>query len=325
MTESEGKVVRVTLEAPENPKGQRLDQLLAQELGDFSRSRLTQWIKTGFVLVEGRKAKPSAKVFGGETITVEATLEDQIDDQAQPLALDLIHTDPHFFVVNKPAGLVVHPAAGHADGTMLNALLNLDPDLKQLPRAGIVHRLDKDTSGLLVVARTLAAHSSLVRQLEARAVTREYWTMVYGALVSGDTVDLPLGRHPVDRKRVAVCDDGKPAITHYRLLRRFMSFTELTVKLETGRTHQIRVHLSHQRWPIVGDQIYGGRFRPPAGASENLLDVLRGHRRQALHARCLAFDHPQTSERVSFEAPLPDDLSRLSQAVAADPSQQVDG
>ncbi|MFK7955766.1 MAG: 23S rRNA pseudouridine(1911/1915/1917) synthase RluD [Lysobacterales bacterium] len=325
MTDKEAKVVRATLEAPENPKGQRLDQLLAQQLGDFSRSRLTQWIKQGFVQVEGRPAKPSAKVFGGEAITVEATLQDQIEDHAQPLELDLIHSDPHFFVVNKPPGLVVHPAAGHADGTLLNALLNLDAELKQLPRAGIVHRLDKDTSGLLVVARTLTAHASLVRQLEARSVKREYWALVYGALVSGDTVDLPLGRHPVDRKRVAVRDDGKPAVTHYRLLNRFMSFTELTVRLETGRTHQIRVHLSHQRWPIVGDQVYGGRFRPPAAAGDNLLEVLRGHRRQALHARTLAFDHPGSGDRVSFDAPLPDDLMRLSQAVASDPGQRLDG
>lgn len=318
-------VVRATLQAPQNPAGQRLDQLLAAELSEYSRSKLSQWIKQRFVLVDGEGVKPSVKLFGGESITVAATLEDQIEDQPQSLELDLIHADPEFFVVNKPPGLVVHPASGHADGTLLNALLNLDPDLKQLPRAGIVHRLDKDTSGLLVVARTLTAHACLVRQLEAREVSREYWTMVYGKMVSGDTIDLPLGRHPVDRKKVAVRDDGKTAITHYRLLRRFAAFTELTVRLETGRTHQIRVHLSHRRWPIVGDQLYGGRLRLPAGAGEELIEVLRGLRRQALHARRLAFDHPQTQQRVSFEAPLPEDLVQLSQAVAADSSQQLDG
>ncbi len=312
------------LTAADNPAGQRLDQLLADALPDFSRSKLSQWIKQGHVQVDGARAKPSQRLYGGEAVSVDAPLENQVDDRPQSLDLDLVHTDEHFFVVNKPPGLVVHPAAGHADGTLLNALLHRDEALKKLPRAGIVHRLDKDTSGLLVVARTPIAHSSLVRQLEERTVSRRYWTLVYGRLVSGGTVDLPLGRHPVDRKKMAVREDGKAAVTHYRVLRRFKSFSELSVKLETGRTHQIRVHLSQQRFPIVGDRQYGGRLRSPAGAGEGLLNALNSLRRQALHAVRLAFDHPASGDRVSFEVPLPDDLAALARAVADDPAQQAD-
>lgn len=312
------------LTAQENPAGQRLDQLLAKALPDFSRSKLAQWVKQGHVRVDDTRAKPSQRLYGGEVVIIDAPLENQIDDRPQSLELDLVHADPHFFVVNKPPGLVVHPAAGHADGTLLNALLHRDDALKKLPRAGIVHRLDKDTSGLLVVARTPAAHSSLVRQLEERTVSRRYWTLVYGRLVSGGTVDLPLGRHPVDRKKMAVREDGKPAVTHYRVLHRYKNFSELSVQLETGRTHQIRVHLSHQRFPIVGDRQYGGRMRSPAGAGDALLDALSGLRRQALHAVRLAFDHPGSGERVSFEVPLPADLTMLAKAVAGDPAQQAD-
>lgn len=313
-----------SLTAPPSPAGQRFDQVLAQLLPDHSRARLTRWIKEGFVTLNGAKVRPAQKVYGGEAIVVAAPEESPLPDPAQPLTLTLVHEDEQLIVVDKPAGLVVHPAAGHADGTLLNALLNHDPQLRDLPRAGIVHRLDKDTSGLLVVARTLKAHTHLVRQLQAREMGREYWALVYGRLIAGDCVDEPIGRHPTDRKKMAVRPEGKPAVTHYRIEQRFADLTGLSVRLETGRTHQIRVHLSHRRFPIVGDPVYGGRLRVPAGASDSLRDALSALRRQALHARNLTLVHPASEATMTFTSPLAPDLATLLAVLADDAGQRVD-
>ncbi|SIT66698.1 ribosomal large subunit pseudouridine synthase D [Ectothiorhodosinus mongolicus] len=297
---------------PEDFSGQRLDSVLAQLFSDYSRSRLQQWIQAGEVLLDGRTPRVRDKVLGGEQVLIDAAQDVAVsEDVAQPLPLDLIYEDEHLLVIHKPAGLVVHPAVGHPQGTLVNALLHYAPELASLPRAGIVHRLDKETSGLLVVARTLRAHTDLVRQLQARSVSREYLALVQGEMISGGTVDEPIGRHPVDRKRMAVVANGREAITHYRVEQRYSGFTLLRVKLETGRTHQIRVHMAHIRYPIVGDPTYGGRLRLPAGLSEAAITQLQQLRRQALHAARLGLVHPETGEALVCEAPLPDDFAQL--------------
>jgi 23S rRNA pseudouridine1911/1915/1917 synthase len=243
---------------------------------------------------------------------VDVELETAVGWQAQDIALDVVYEDSAILVLNKPAGLVVHPAAGHAQGTLVNALLAHAPELAQLPRAGIVHRLDMETSGLLVVARTLQAHHHLVDELQARTVKREYCAVCIGAMTGGGTVDAPMGRHPRLRKKMAVlAAGGKPAITHYRVAQRFGHHTRITVNLETGRTHQIRVHLAHRHYPLIGDPLYGGRPRIPKGASDRLIDTLRQFPRQALHARALGFIHPTTGEPVEFECSLPEDMLAL--------------
>jgi 23S rRNA pseudouridine1911/1915/1917 synthase len=236
-------------------------------------------------------------------------------DAPEAIDLNLLAEDPEFFVVNKPAGLVVHPGAGNRTGTLVNALLHRDPSLAGLPRAGVIHRLDKDTSGALVAARTLTAHHTLTKAMAAREIRREYLTLVFGKVISGGTIDAPIGRHPTDRIRMAVIEDGKPAVSHYRVVERFGAHTLLRVALETGRTHQIRVHMAHLRWSIVGDPLYGGSLRLPAGASETLKDALRGFKRQALHAETLVFAHPVTGEEVRNSAPLPDDMRQLLQVL----------
>lgn len=291
--------------------GKRLDQALPLLFPDFSRSRLQQWIKQGLVTLDGKVCRPRDKVSGGETVDLEALLEDQVECCPQNIPLDLVYEDDQIIVVNKPVGLVVHPAPGNPDGTMQNALLYHDPELIQLPRAGIVHRLDKETSGLLVVARTIGAHRFLVEKLQAREFEREYHAIVTGVMTAGGTVDEPIGRHPIHRTRMAVVFNGKPAVTHYRVLERFRAHTYVKVKLETGRTHQIRVHLAHIRYPLVGDPVYSGRLRLPAGASEQLKDELRKFKRQALHARRLGLVHPGTGEWMEWEAPVPEDMESL--------------
>lgn len=291
--------------------GKRLDQVLPLLFPDFSRSRLQQWIKQGLVTLDGKVCRPRDKVSGGEKVDLEALLEDQVECRPQNIPLDLVYEDDQIIVVNKPVGLVVHPAPGNPDGTMQNALLYHDPELIQLPRAGIVHRLDKETSGLLVVARTTGAHRFLVEKLQAREFEREYHAIVTGVMTTGGTVDEPIGRHPIHRTRMAVVFNGKPAVTHYRVLERFRAHTYVKVKLETGRTHQIRVHLAHIRYPLVGDPVYSGRLRLPAGASEQLKDELRNFKRQALHARRLGLVHPGTGEWMEWEAPVPEDMESL--------------
>jgi 23S rRNA pseudouridine1911/1915/1917 synthase len=302
----------------EGQAGRRLDQVLAELFADYSRSRLQRWIRDGRVTLDGKPCRAKEKVWGGETIRLQPVMEEEVDAKAQAIPLDILFEDETLLVVNKPAGLVVHPAAGNPDGTLLNALLHHQPHLSQLPRAGIVHRLDKETSGLLVVAKTLQAQTSLVAQLQARSVKREYRAIAQGVMTAGGHIDEPIGRHPVNRLKMAVIDSGKPAVTHYRVLERFRAHTYLRVNLETGRTHQIRVHLAHIRHPLLGDPLYGGHLRLPAGASEPLRTALRQFHRQALHALRLALQHPQSGEIMSWEAPLPDDMQRLLVLLAED-------
>lgn len=300
-----------TRRIPESCAGLRLDQALAELFPDYSRSRLQAWIKAGDATVEGLPARPKEKVAGGETVTLTVRLADAVDDAPQAIPLQIVHEDEHLLIVDKPAGLVVHPAAGHRDGTLVNALLHHAPELARLPRSGLVHRIDKDTSGLLMVARTLVAHKFLVEHLQAREIEREYLAVVHGSMTGGGTVDAPIGRHPVDRKRFAVREGGREAVTHYRIAERFVHHTLLRLKLETGRTHQIRVHLAHIRHPLVGDPAYGGRPRLPAGAGAELIETLRAFRRQALHAARLGLVHPVRGEFLSWESPLPEDMANL--------------
>ncbi|QBQ53561.1 23S rRNA pseudouridine(1911/1915/1917) synthase RluD [Nitrosococcus wardiae] len=296
---------------PPELAGKRLDQALACVFPAYSRSRLQQWIKQGQVKVNNALARPRDTVRGGEWVVLVAETETAVVWQAQPLPLEIVYEDEAIIVVNKPAGLVVHPAAGNRDGTLVNALLNHAPELAEIPRAGIVHRLDKDTSGLLVVARTLAAHHGLVQQLHARQVTRQYRAIVVGVMTGGGTIKAPIHRHPVDRKRMAVVPTGKPAITHYRVWARFRAHTDVACRLETGRTHQIRVHLAHSGYPLLGDPAYGKRLHIPRESGEELTTALRHFKRQALHAARLGLLHPQRKQAMSWEAPLPEDMSTL--------------
>ncbi|KFN43266.1 hypothetical protein N790_02550 [Arenimonas malthae CC-JY-1] len=292
--------------------GRRFDQVLAELFPDFSRSRLSEWIKSGDALLDGRLVKPKEAVRGGEPITLSVRMEVETDAQPEDIPLDILYEDEDVLVVNKPAGLVVHPGAGNPRGTLVNALLNFDARLAELARAGIVHRLDKDTSGLMVVARTLRAHTSLVEQLSGREVHRQYLAVVQGTMVAGSTVNEPIGRHPTDRVRMAVVKEGgRDAVTHYRVREKFRAHTLVECRLETGRTHQIRVHMAYVRHPIVGDPLYGGSYRQPKAATEALAARLQGFRRQALHAEKLTFRHPATGEPVTTEAPMPEDMLGL--------------
>ncbi|HHK2410007.1 TPA: 23S rRNA pseudouridine(1911/1915/1917) synthase RluD, partial [Pseudomonas aeruginosa] len=264
--------------------------------------------KDGRLTVDGAVLRPRDIVHSGAQLVLEAEQEAQGEWLAQDIELEIVYEDEHILVIDKPAGLVVHPAAGHQDGTLLNALLYHVPDIANVPRAGIVHRLDKDTTGLMVVAKTLEAHTKLVAQLQARSVSRIYEAIVIGVITSGGTIDAPIGRHGVQRQKMAVVDAGKVAVSHYRVLERFRAHTHTRVKLETGRTHQIRVHMSHIGYPLVGDPVYGGRFRIPPVASQTLVQTLREFPRQALHARFLELDHPATGVRMKWESPLPEDF-----------------
>ena len=312
--------IQLSLSIPADHSGQRLDQALAALLPDYSRSRLKTWIESGAVQVDGQARRPKDKVFGGEAIEVNAILEQAVAAEPQSIPVDLVHEDKHVFVVNKPAGLVVHPGAGNPDRTLQNALLALDPRLAELPRAGIVHRLDKETSGLLVIARTLKAHTALVRMLEERVIHREYEAICKGVMTAGGTVDAPIDRHPAERVKMAVRQGGRESVTHYRVIKRYRANTHVRVQLETGRTHQIRVHLSHIGYPIVGDRVYGGRLGMPKGATEELRVALREFPRQALHAARLKFEHPVTGRAIECAAPLPDDMVQLLGVLARDAS-----
>ena len=315
---SSGRSVERRAVVPDELAGQRLDQALAALFPDYSRSRLQGWIRAGQVSVDGRALRPRDKVDGGEEIVLSAELEDETRAEPEPIRLTVLHEDEEILVLDKPAGLVVHPGAGNAAGTLVNALLHHRPDLRVLPRAGLVHRLDKDTSGVMVVACTPGAHAALVRQLEERSVKREYEAVCVGVMTGGGTVDAPIGRHPVDRVRMAIREGGREAVTHYRVAARFRGHTHVLCRLETGRTHQIRVHLASIRHPIVGDPVYGGRLALPKGASPALIEALRGFRRQALHAARLELVHPGSGEAVHFEAPLAADLQALLAALRLD-------
>jgi 23S rRNA pseudouridine1911/1915/1917 synthase len=295
-----------------------LDQALSNLLPDYSRTRLKDWIDTGQVRVDGRILKPKDKLIGGEHVLLQAELAAEVPMAPERIAVNIVYKDKDIFVVNKPPGLVVHPGAGNSAGTLQNALLNLDPKLDTLPRAGIVHRLDKDTSGLMVVARTVAAHTALTRMIEAHEVERHYEAICSGVMTAGGTIDAPIDRHPTDRVRMAVRNAGRDAITHYRVMHRYRGHTHVRVKLETGRTHQIRVHMAHIKYPIVGDNVYGGRLLLPKGATPELVAALRSFPRQALHAAQLDLDHPVSGKRISCTAELPNDMQELLKVIEVD-------
>ena len=303
---------------PDSAAGRRLDAVLAELFPEYSRSRLSAWVKSGDVTMDGVSVRGRDPVRGGETVTLSAVQDTQTHAVAEDIPLDILYEDADVLVIDKPAGLVVHPGAGNPAGTLVNALLHHDPALELLPRAGIVHRLDKDTSGVMVVARTLPAHTSLVAQLSAREVHRQYLAIVVGALVSGGTARTGIDRHPRDRIRMAVREDGRDAVTHYRLRERFRNHTALECRLETGRTHQIRVHMNHLKHPIVGDPLYGGSFKLPKGASDEFIAALRGFKRQALHAEVLEFAHPLSGEPIRCTAPIPADMQQLMKLLRED-------
>jgi len=306
------------LRVPDELGGKRLDQAAALLLPEFSRSRLKSWIDAGRLTVGGEGAKPRALLKGGEELVLDIELAAAVPVEPEAIPVKIIAADAALLVIDKPEGLVVHPGAGNRSGTLQNALLNLHPELAELPRAGLVHRLDKDTSGLLLVARTLESQTALSAALEVRDIKRTYRAICQGVLTGGGTVDAPIGRHRRERTKMAVIDGGRPARTHYRVLERFRTHTYVEVELETGRTHQIRVHMAHIKAPLLGDPVYGGRPRLPPAPSDELKVALQGFRRQALHASRLAFAHPSTGEALAFESPLPPDFERLLALLRAD-------
>lgn len=303
--------IQLQAQVPDELGGHRLDQAVAEMFPDYSRSRLKSWIQQGDLRVDGEIRRPRDKLLGGEQVQIDTQVEQQERWEAEEIALDIIFEDEQILVLNKPAGLVVHPGAGNQDGTLLNALLFHCPDIAAVPRAGIVHRLDKDTTGLMVVAKTLEAQTDLVAQLQDRAMGREYEAVVNGVMTGGGCVDEPMGRHPKQRQKMAVHPMGKEAITHYRVLQKYRGHTHVRLKLETGRTHQIRVHMAHLHYPLVGDPLYAGRMRQPKGISYDLQGLLRNFKRQALHAKRLELFHPTTGEQMEWEVPLPDDMVAL--------------
>ncbi len=310
-----------TKRVPSELAGQRLDQALAQMFPDYSRSRLKAWLLGGSITVDGSRPRPRDAVLGGEQVELRIAAEASAEAAPEPIPLDIAYEDDTLLVVDKPAGLVVHPGAGNAGGTLMNALLHHAAQLAELPRAGIVHRLDKDTSGLLLVAKTLPAHTALTRLLSERNISRRYLAVCCGVLTGGGTIDAPIGRHPTDRTRMSVQDRGRDSITHYTVRRRFRAHTYIEASLETGRTHQIRVHFAYRRHALVGDPTYGGRLALPKGASPGLVEALRGFRRQALHATKLEFVHPESGETLCVEALPPADFQALLDALEKDASE----
>ena len=303
---------------PEEWAGERVDQALAKLFPDYSRSRLQTWLKEGQILVNGQLKRAKDKILGGEQVKLQVVLVSENSWEPENIPLNIVYEDEQLLVINKPAGMVVHPAAGNFNGTMLNALLHYAPELEAIPRAGIVHRLDKETSGLLVVARTLTSQKLLVEQLQARTFLREYDAIITGSVTAGGTINQPIGRHPVNRKRMAVNSNGKPAITHYRVSERYRLHTKLTVKLETGRTHQIRVHMAYINHPLLGDPVYGGRFKIPAASDDEFVQMLKSFKRQALHARHLGLIHPATNEFIEWDVEVPQDMLDLQDALRLD-------
>lgn len=297
---------------PDSCLGKRLDQTIAQMFPDYSRSRLKDWILDGSVQVNGEVVtRAREKMMGGESISINAAVEVEVHYKAQDIKLNIVYEDDDILVINKPAGLVVHPGAGNPDGTVLNALLHHFPAIEVVPRAGIVHRLDKDTTGLMVVAKTIAAQTNLVEALQLREITREYEAVANGIMTAGGVVDEPIGRHATKRTHMAVTISGRPSVTHYRVMEKYRLHTRLRLRLETGRTHQIRVHMAHITHPLIGDPVYGGRPRPPKNATPELLDKLRSFKRQALHAAMLSLYHPVTGEKMTWHADLPEDFVEL--------------
>ncbi|WP_217511375.1 23S rRNA pseudouridine(1911/1915/1917) synthase RluD [Vibrio metschnikovii] len=311
--------IELTQTVKESQLGQRLDQAVAELFVDFSRSRLKEWLLDGKITVNGTVVtKPRTKVMGGESITVLAELEDEQRWEAQDIPLNIVYEDDDILVINKPRDFVVHPGAGTPDRTVLNALLFHYPPIAEVPRAGIVHRLDKDTTGLMVVAKTVPAQTRLVRDLQKRNITREYEAIAIGKMTAGGMIDKPIGRHSTKRTLMAVNQMGKPAVTHYRVAEHFREHTRIRLRLETGRTHQIRVHMAYLQHPLLGDSAYGGRARIPKGATPELTEMIRVFDRQALHAVMLKFEHPITGEELEFHAPVPDDMVIMTEALRED-------
>ena len=309
------KLIQQQFKVEAEYSGYRLDQVLSGLMPDYSRSKIQEWIQQGFIFLNRQSCKPKQRVYGGDLIDLDIPSVAKLD-QPEDIEFQILHRDDDVIVINKPANLVVHPAAGHNSGTLVNGLLNIDPDLEQLPRAGIVHRLDKDTTGVMVVARTLKAHASLVDQLQCREVKREYIAITQGVVTAGRTIEAGIARHPQNRKKMSVQKHGKTAITHFQVARKFAHHSLIDVQLETGRTHQIRVHMAYINYPLLGDPVYGGRPRIPAGINPQLASQLKEFRRQALHARRLSFRHPGSGEPVSFEAAIPQDFQIMLQALS---------
>lgn len=315
-----GLMITLNTILPEELHNLRLDQALAKVFPQYSRARLQSWIKNQQVLVDGKVLRPKDKIQAGQTINISAHIEAETSWEAQPIDLTIVYEDEAILIINKPAGLVVHPAVGNRDQTLVNALLHYAPELANIPRCGVVHRLDKDTSGLMVVARSLEAHTFLVKEIQEHKVTREYAAIVNGVLTCGGMVDANIARHPRLRTHMAVVEHGKSAITHYRVTKRFRNHSLLKVVLETGRTHQIRVHMAHLGYPLIGDPRYGGRLKIPSGCTEQLRKVLTSFKRQALHAEKLGLIHPVTRQPMVWEAALPADMVELLQALKEDSS-----
>jgi len=303
---------------PDELAGLRLDQALAKMFPDFSRSRLKSWLVGGAVLVDGESRRPKDRVDGGEQVELTIVTELAVRSAPEPISLNVVFEDDDLLVINKQAGLVVHPGAGNPTGTLMNGLLHHSPALAELPRAGIIHRLDKDTTGLMMVGKTLAAHTALTRALAEREVSRHYVAVCRGVLTGGGKIDEPIGRHPVDRTRMTIRQDGRPAVTHFTVRERYRAHSFVDVKLDTGRTHQIRVHFAHRRHALLGDGVYGGRLGLPAGATAALIDELRGFKRQALHAAQLKLLHPVSGYELVFDAAIPADFAHLVDVLRTD-------
>ncbi len=317
--------IRLNATVADSQLGQRLDQALAELFPDYSRSRIKEWILDNRVQVNDKIInKPKEKMLGGEKIEVDALIEEDVRWEPQNIPLNIVYEDDDILVINKPRDLVVHPGAGNPDGTVLNALLYRYPEIVNVPRAGIVHRLDKDTTGLMVVAKTVPAQTHLVEALQRREITREYEAVATGRMTAGGLVNEPISRHPTKRTHMAVHPMGKPAVTHYRVMEHFRAHTRLRLRLETGRTHQIRVHMAHIHHPLIGDQLYGGRPHPLKGASEEFRETLRRFDRQALHATMLRLYHPITGIEMEWHAPLPDDMVELIRVLKVDAEQFKD-
>jgi len=313
----------VTVQIPEHLSGQRLDVVLAALYPDYSRNRLKQWILQGQILLDGQLARPRDKVYVNQELQLDIQPVEDETCEAEDIPLNIIYEDEALLIINKPTNMVVHPAAGNYHGTLQNALLFHEKKLATVPRAGIVHRLDKNTTGLMVIARTLTAHKTLVEQIQAHEIHREYQAVIHGVMTGGGTVDEPIGRHPQNRVRMTVRENGRPSVTHYRVLQRYRVHSHIHIQLETGRTHQIRVHMQHIKHPVVGDQVYAGRLRLPPKADDEFIQCLRDFKRQALHAWKLSFNHPLTNEPVSWQAPLPKDIQSLLAAIQKDFEQHA--
>ncbi len=307
---------------PDEMSGKRLDQALADLLPEHSRARLQGWIRNGFVQIDNKPMRPRDKVRGGERIEIRAEIEAQNSASPEDIPLEIVYEDEHLIIINKPADLVVHPGAGNPQHTLMNALLHHDQQLGQVPRAGIVHRLDKDTTGLLVIARTPQSHTYLVDQLQTRSIHREYETIVNGIMTAGGTIEQAIGRHPRHRTRMAVVKSGRPATTHYRIIKKYRHHTRLQVNLETGRTHQIRVHMAWLHYPVVGDPVYGTMKQLIKGMAPDLANIITAFPRQALHARAIKLAHPQSNELMEWKVPIPEDMKALINALETDAKKQ---